>query len=131
MAVKFEKNLKWRHIVIVAFVLLNTVTECEGCSCETCCELFNMIIQICSKICYESWGGWGEYSACSATCGGGTQSRMRTCPCGGSQSESRNCGESCLNGGTYSGDRCHCSPWRYGRCCEGMCFMVLITYAQL
>ena len=50
-----------------------------------------------------NWGEFGAWTACSLTCGGGSQSRVRICnnpspsgggaPCLGSSSEERRCGE--------------------------------------
>ena len=47
------------------------------------------------------WSEWGKYSACTKSCGTGSETRTRTCtnpapsaegnPCQGSSSESRNC----------------------------------------
>ena len=107
--------LRWHHVVTLACVVI-TVTECESCRCSYCCGL--NVFGACLNTCYKGWNGWGGYSPCSVTCGGGTQSRRRTCRCGGSESWSRYCGESCLNGGTYSGDRCSCEDWQYGSCCN-------------
>ncbi|XP_063404373.1 coadhesin-like [Mytilus trossulus] len=49
------------------------------------------------------WGGWKEWSMCSASCGGGHQTRVRACvnpapanngpDCSGSASEGRQCGK--------------------------------------
>ena len=48
-----------------------------------------------------NWGEFGDWSACSAKCGGGRQSRERVCddpapsnggrPCSGAPSEQRSC----------------------------------------
>ena len=50
-----------------------------------------------------NWGDWSAYGTCSATCGGGQQSRTRQCnnpapahggdPCDGLDEESQNCNE--------------------------------------
>jgi len=59
------------------------------------------------------WSAWGEYSTCTKTCGGGTQTRTRTCSnpapslggsqCPGLASESRDCNtDSCPVNGQWS-----------------------------
>ncbi|XP_078377130.1 SCO-spondin-like isoform X1 [Oculina patagonica] len=45
---------------------------------------------------YGGWGSWGKWSACSKTCGTGTQNRKRKCEgysgnCAGSNEETRHC----------------------------------------
>ena len=62
--------------------------------------LFNLFPRLCSVV-DGGFDEWGNYSECSATCGGGNQMRMRTCtnpvpqnggkPCMGAHSESREC----------------------------------------
>ena len=102
-------------ICLLCFIL--QFNECKGgCSCKSCCGL--NIFGICTKWCYDNWNSWGGYSGCSRTCGGGTQTRYRYCPCGGTESQSQSCNTHCLNGGTYSGI-CYCTPWRVGICCQG------------
>ena len=52
-----------------------------------------------SSLGYGGWGSWGTWSACSKTCGTGSQSRKRTCfgynsgydKCPGSHEETRDC----------------------------------------
>ena len=59
------------------------------------------------------WSSWGAWRACTQTCGGGTQTRMRTCaspvpanggaPCAGTSSQSRLCNSNaCLIAGKLS-----------------------------
>jgi len=100
---------------------------CDGCSCDCCCNQEQQPVEdildvpvACTKSlrvceCNPGWNAWGDYSACSATCGG-IETRIRTCDCGGSEIESRVC-SNCLNGGTHSGGRCHCEDWQFGSCC--------------
>ena len=59
----------------------------------------NLINTILLCLGYVSWGFWGTWSACSKTCGGGTQNRKRKCQvysqrygdCAGENEETRLC----------------------------------------
>jgi len=116
MPSNFKIRALWQILTVVLFICINT-TYSASCKCKTCCN-WNFYVA-CLDPCYEYWNSWGSYSSCSATCGGGTQSRRRSCPCGGSDTEYKACNTNCLNDGQYYGGSCQCSQWRYGRCCEG------------
>jgi len=95
------------------------INGCEGCVCDCCCDKVHQpdrpcTLRLCE--CNPGWNSWGGYGACSATCGGGFETRIRTCDCGSSETQSRSC-SNCLNGGTYSGGVCHCEDWQFGSCC--------------
>ncbi|XP_013418821.1 A disintegrin and metalloproteinase with thrombospondin motifs adt-2 isoform X2 [Lingula anatina] len=51
-----------------------------------------------------TWNDWGQWSGCSATCGGGTRTRTRTCPtgqnCAGDSSQTEGCNANAC--GTWS-----------------------------
>jgi len=60
---------------------------------------------------HGSWGGYSSWGGCSASCGGGTQTRSRSCSsfsyggsdCSGSSSDSQSCNtQSCGPSGTYN-----------------------------
>jgi len=110
-----KSSIVYIYLYVVLCIYINLHTS-EGCRCKYCCGF--SILGVCTDNCYKGWNSWGGYSACSVTCGGGTQSRTRTCPCGGTDTDSRSCGTSCLNGETFSGGICHCEDWQYGPCCN-------------
>ena len=112
------KGRSWKlHFAFFLLCIILRWNKGDGCRCKSCCG-WN-ILGICLDTCYKGWNSWGGYSECSRTCGGGTQTRYRSCPCGGTESQSQSCNTHCLNGGTYLTDICVCTPWRVGICCEG------------
>ncbi|KAH3736671.1 hypothetical protein DPMN_043244 [Dreissena polymorpha] len=97
-------------LFLPVLVLLNSITTVH---CQT----------------YE-WGPWDNWSSCSRTCSGGTQSRSRSkstcdsnnnyCRRGTSiENEDRVCNTFCLNGGSLNEDStCSCLDRYVGTCCE-------------
>ncbi|XP_016091061.1 LOW QUALITY PROTEIN: SCO-spondin [Sinocyclocheilus grahami] len=86
-------------------------TDCQNCTCEA------GVLQ-CDSVpgCHVdgSWGQWAPWLECSARCGGGSQSRSRSCrtpPCSGMRRQSKTCNtQVCLEVG--------CPPGRLYRECE-------------
>ena len=76
-----------------------------------------------------NWGSWGS---CSHRCGGGYQSRRGNCGIFGwpwvVKRQYARCNEFCYNRGSFYSGACHCSPWRSGRCCQGLIFIKSILY---
>ncbi|KAL3856930.1 hypothetical protein ACJMK2_011636 [Sinanodonta woodiana] len=64
-----------------------------------------------SKIALGQWTT--PWSSCSTTCGHGTRSRYYY-----SSSESEDCNDSCLNGGTIRSNQCDCPAGTTGTCCD-------------
>ncbi|CAH1233664.1 UMOD [Branchiostoma lanceolatum] len=74
------------------------------------------------------WGGWSDWSSCSATCGpDGTQYRTRSVAanaqcggsdCSGTDSEIQACNRVCYNNGSVSDGQCVCGLGYTGTCCE-------------
>ncbi|XP_062517169.1 adhesion G protein-coupled receptor B3-like, partial [Corticium candelabrum] len=60
--------------------------KCGGVSyCKGAVTVYGNCNSGCCPV-HGSWGSWGRWSACSASCGAGTQKRIRTCiqpKCGG------------------------------------------------
>uniref|UniRef100_A0A087Y443 SCO-spondin n=1 Tax=Poecilia formosa TaxID=48698 RepID=A0A087Y443_POEFO len=88
------------------------ISDCKNCSCE------GGVLQ-CRSVpgCHVDggWGQWGAWwSSCSVSCGGGQQSRSRTCtspPCHGVSRQSKMCNtQVCLDVG--------CPPGKLYRECE-------------
>ena len=80
--------------------------DCEGSTIET----VSCNTQVCDSD--GVWSAFSEWSGCSKTCGGGTQSRSRTCDgqagdgadCVGDATETRSCNEeACPIDGVWSG----------------------------
>ncbi|XP_060585850.1 uncharacterized protein LOC132741646 isoform X2 [Ruditapes philippinarum] len=59
------------------------------------------------------------WSACTVTCGGGTQTRTCSTWLEFPSSSEQSCNTYCFNQGVYVNGRCQCSAWRSGSCCSG------------
>ncbi len=82
----------------------------EWCACELKCSGKN-VNPACAPPCTPvngGWSSWTSWSECSAECGGGTQSRTRTCT-----NPSPSCGGSYCSGSSKETRECNTQP-----CCE-------------
>nr|XP_002738803.1 PREDICTED: SCO-spondin-like [Saccoglossus kowalevskii] len=64
------------------------------CDDDYDCEAVGSIADTDVSICCKKWGPWTTWSSCTATCGGGSQTRTRQClnePCGDTVEEVRDC----------------------------------------
>ena len=92
--------------------LNSAVSTCEGASSES-------IACLSDSPTTPEWNSWGEWSGCSASCGGGSQYRQRTCnthcgvcQCQGPATEQRECNtQSC----------CHWNEWSAWSQCSVTC----------
>lgn len=64
----------------------------NGDGCDASCQ-----IEVCTPI-NGGWSAWSSWGSCSASCGGGTQSRTRTC----TNPVPNACGASCVGSNTQS-----------------------------
>jgi len=108
-------------VSIVFVYFIHHVMECQGCTCHGYLHV-GAKYQYCDPQC-GIWNAWGEYSECSQSCGGGSQTRTRECSCREHffalpARDSKACNTFCLNGGTFTGDRCYCGHLHHGSCCE-------------
>jgi len=105
---------------------------CDGltCSCETCpWSGWGHVPYALTDTCTQSeWTNWSEWIGCSRSCGGGSQKRVRSCPCSASEVQSERCNEFCLNSGTFM-NACMCTDEYFGSCCEqGLLYITFIYF---
>ncbi|XP_056023169.1 uncharacterized protein LOC130046342 isoform X2 [Ostrea edulis] len=116
----------WSVVCFLAFT--GAVLIPKGCKNVTVCDQLQ----------------WSEWTTCSQSCGGGSQTRKRDI-CGlpewGEEEvedrcwkplriEHRFCNTECLNDGMYVGDVCTCKPGKTGICCENEGLMSLGSLAK-
>ena len=91
----------------------NPAPACGGSDCSGSSYQTQTVSQACGKV-NGGWSGWSGWSSCSVSCGGGTQTRTRTCnnptpvcggvSCAGSSTESQSCNtHSCCDGYMWDG----------------------------
>ncbi|CAB1339848.1 unnamed protein product [Coregonus sp. 'balchen'] len=66
-----------------------------------------------------NWGPWSLWDTCSATCGGGAQTRKRLCNDPAPNYGGKECQDGCLSNPCFPGAKCTSFPdgtWRCGKC---------------
>ncbi|XP_031568760.1 uncharacterized protein LOC116303371 [Actinia tenebrosa] len=90
------------------FCTKEAVSQCPGASSNGVQNQFDETCTTCNGLVNGNWGSWSAWSTCSATCGGGTQQRTRSCDnpapknggakCAGTSSESQACNaQTCIS----------------------------------
>ena len=100
---------------------------CEAVVCDAATHRLDLHTLTCVALPIDgAWASWGAWSACSAECGPGEQTRSRTCTdpppqyggadCSGSEVDEQHCHDAqCCAAGTYRGPQRSCQPCGPGR----------------